>query len=132
MWLYMKAIRRSPLSLTLPYLAFTPVFNTVTGYVLLGETVTLQGFSGIALVVSGAQLIVWPASTVRVAGRNALSTIDTLDGPAAPAAGGDSNTTSYVSPDTPSQIFRAVGVIVTPAMSLSAICTLTFGPAKPE
>jgi drug/metabolite transporter (DMT)-like permease len=57
MWLYMKAIRRSPLSLTLPYLAFTPVFNTVTGYVLLGETVTLQGFAGIALVVSGAWLL---------------------------------------------------------------------------
>ncbi len=57
MWLYMKAIRRSPLSLTLPYLAFTPVFNTVTGYVLLGETVTLQGFSGIALVVCGAWLL---------------------------------------------------------------------------
>jgi drug/metabolite transporter (DMT)-like permease len=57
MWLYMKAIRRSPLSLTLPYLAFTPVFNTVTGYVLLGETVTLLGFSGIALVVCGAWLL---------------------------------------------------------------------------
>jgi drug/metabolite transporter (DMT)-like permease len=57
MWLYMKAIRGSPLSLTLPYLAFTPVFNTITGYVLLGETVTLQGFSGIALVVCGAWLL---------------------------------------------------------------------------
>ena len=57
MWLYMKAIRQSPLTLTLPYLAFTPVFNTVTGYVLLGETVTMQGFSGIALVVCGAWLL---------------------------------------------------------------------------
>jgi drug/metabolite transporter (DMT)-like permease len=57
MWLYMKAIRQSPLSLTLPYLAFTPVFNTVTGYLLLGETVSLQGFSGIALVVCGAWLL---------------------------------------------------------------------------
>jgi drug/metabolite transporter (DMT)-like permease len=57
MWLYMKAIRQSPLTLTLPYLAFTPVFNTVTGYLLLGETVTLQGFSGIALVVCGAWLL---------------------------------------------------------------------------
>jgi drug/metabolite transporter (DMT)-like permease len=57
MWLYMKAIRQSPLSLTLPYLAFTPVFNTLTAYLLLGETVTLQGFSGIALVVCGAWLL---------------------------------------------------------------------------
>ncbi len=57
MWLYMKAIRECPLSLTLPYLAFTPVFNVVTGYVLLGETVTLPGFAGIALVVCGAWLL---------------------------------------------------------------------------
>jgi drug/metabolite transporter (DMT)-like permease len=57
MWLYMKAIRDSPLSLTLPYLAFTPVFNVVTGYALLGETVTLPGFTGIALVVCGAWIL---------------------------------------------------------------------------
>jgi drug/metabolite transporter (DMT)-like permease len=57
MWLYMRAIRESPLSLTLPYLAFTPVFNILTGYLLLGETVTLPGFAGIMLVVSGAWLL---------------------------------------------------------------------------
>lgn len=49
MWLYMTAIREAPLSLTLPYLAFTPVFNTLTGYVLLGETVSATGFAGILL-----------------------------------------------------------------------------------
>jgi drug/metabolite transporter (DMT)-like permease len=57
MWLYMQAIRTSPLSLTLPYLAFTPAFNTLTGYVVLGETVTWTGFSGILLVVLGAWLL---------------------------------------------------------------------------
>jgi drug/metabolite transporter (DMT)-like permease len=57
MWLYMQAIRSSPLSLTLPYLAFTPAFNTLTGYIVLGETVTLTGFSGILLIVSGAWLL---------------------------------------------------------------------------
>jgi len=57
MWLYMQAIRTSPLSLTLPYLAFTPAFNTLTGYVVLGETVTWSGFSGILLIVSGAWLL---------------------------------------------------------------------------
>ena len=57
MWLYMQAIRQSPLSLTLPYLAFTPVFNMLTAYLLLGETVTLQGFTGIALIVCGAWLL---------------------------------------------------------------------------
>jgi len=57
MWLYMKAIRTSPLSHTLPYLAFTPVFNVLTGYLGLGETVSPVGFVGILLVVSGAWLL---------------------------------------------------------------------------
>lgn len=54
---YMLAIRDSPLYLTLPYLAFTPVFNILTGYAVLGETVTLRGCGGIALVVAGAYLL---------------------------------------------------------------------------
>lgn len=57
MWLYMQAIRDCPLSLTLPYLAFTPVFNILTGYLFLGETVTWSGCAGILLVVCGAWLL---------------------------------------------------------------------------
>jgi drug/metabolite transporter (DMT)-like permease len=57
MWMYMSAIRESPLSLTLPYLAFTPVFNILTGYLLLGERVSPAGLAGILLVVSGAWLL---------------------------------------------------------------------------
>jgi len=57
MWLYMRAIRDSSLSLTLPYLAFTPVFNILTGYVVLGETVNRNGFLGIVLVVLGAWIL---------------------------------------------------------------------------
>lgn len=57
MWLYMRAIRDSPLHLTLPYLAFTPVFNVLTGYLLLGEAVSGRGFAGILLVMSGAWLL---------------------------------------------------------------------------
>lgn len=55
--LYVTAIRDHPLSLTLPYLAFTPVFATVTGFLLLGETVTARGLAGILLVVVGAYLL---------------------------------------------------------------------------
>ncbi len=54
MWLYMLAIRDWPLHLTMPYLAFTPVFNVLTGLVVLGERVSLSGFAGILLVVAGA------------------------------------------------------------------------------
>jgi len=57
MLLYMLAIRDSPLHLTLPYLAFTPVFNVVTGYLVLGESVSLIGLGGVVLVVAGAYLL---------------------------------------------------------------------------
>ncbi len=57
MWCYMVAIRDCPLYLTLPYLAFTPVFNVLTGYVVLGETVSVTGFIGILLVVCGTYLL---------------------------------------------------------------------------
>ena len=57
MLLYVLAIRDTPLHLTLPYLAFTPVFNILTGNLLLGETVSLQGVGGILLVVAGAYLL---------------------------------------------------------------------------
>ncbi len=57
MWLYVLAIRDSPLSHSLPYLSFTPVLATVTGLLVLGERVSLQGFAGILLVVIGAYLL---------------------------------------------------------------------------
>jgi drug/metabolite transporter (DMT)-like permease len=57
MLLYMKAIRDHPLSLTLPYLAFTPVFVVLTGQLLLGERIDPDGFAGILLVVAGAWLL---------------------------------------------------------------------------
>ncbi len=55
--LYMRAIRDYPLSLTVPYLAFTPVFIILTGWVILGETVSLAGMLGILLVVLGSWLL---------------------------------------------------------------------------
>ena len=57
MLLYMAAIRDHPLSLTLPYLAFTPVFVLGVAYLLLGEQVTAQGAFGIELVVIGAWVL---------------------------------------------------------------------------
>lgn len=54
MMLYLAAIRDSPLALTVPYLAFTPAFMVVTGYVVLGESLTLPGLFAIGLIVTGA------------------------------------------------------------------------------
>ncbi len=52
--LYMEALRSSPLSLSVPFLAFTPVFIILTGWTILGEKVTTTGLLGILLTVTGA------------------------------------------------------------------------------
>ncbi len=57
MGLYMRAIRDYPLSHTLPYLAFSPVLVVLIAYLVLGETVSVQGFGGILLVVLGTWLL---------------------------------------------------------------------------
>ncbi|MFO0793517.1 MAG: DMT family transporter [Candidatus Brocadiaceae bacterium] len=55
--LYMKAIKRSPLSLTLPFLALTPVFMIGTSYLILGEKVDTYGMVGILFTSIGAYLL---------------------------------------------------------------------------
>jgi len=55
--LYIKAIKISPLSLTIPFLAFTPAFLVVTAYLVLGERPDWSGFIGIFLVTLGAYLL---------------------------------------------------------------------------
>lgn len=57
MLLYVRAIRDHPLALTVPYLAFTPVLVVVTGWLVLGETVSRGGLFGILLVVVGSWLL---------------------------------------------------------------------------
>ena len=57
MLLYMRAIQASPLNLTLPYLAFTPVFTVLIAYVMLGERISSRGLAGIALITLGAFLL---------------------------------------------------------------------------
>lgn len=57
MLLYSLAIRDCALYLTLPYLAFTPVFNVLTANLVLGESITAQKLLGILLVVIGAYFL---------------------------------------------------------------------------
>ena len=57
MALYMTAIRDHPLSLTLPYLAFSPVFVIGVAWMVLGEEVSARGALGILLVVAGAWVL---------------------------------------------------------------------------
>ncbi len=55
--LYIKAIKSSPLSLTLPFLALTPVFLIPTSFFMLGEQPSKFGLAGILLVTIGAYLL---------------------------------------------------------------------------
>ena len=52
--LYLKAIRISPLSLTVPFLALTPVVLMVIPYFFLGEHITLWAGAGILLLALGS------------------------------------------------------------------------------
>ena len=52
--LYIKALRLSPLSLTLPFLALTPVFLIFISYIILGERVSFAGSVGILFIAAGS------------------------------------------------------------------------------
>lgn len=53
MYYFMKAIQHSPLSLTMPFQSFTPGFAVLSGYLILGETVSPGGLAGIGLIIVG-------------------------------------------------------------------------------
>ena len=55
--LYMKAIKLSPLSLTIPMLTFSPLFVLTLSPLLLGEFPSFFGFIGMFLVVFGTYLL---------------------------------------------------------------------------
>ncbi len=52
--LYTKALKVSPISLTMPFLALTPLFLVFTAYLLLDEKVSFQGGIGIFLIAIGS------------------------------------------------------------------------------
>lgn len=52
--LYIKALKLSPLSLTLPFLSLTPFFLILNSYLILGEKVSFLGGAGILLIVFGS------------------------------------------------------------------------------
>ena len=52
--LYFKALKVSPLGLTVPFLALTPLFLMVLPYLLLGERISLSGGVGIILITAGS------------------------------------------------------------------------------
>lgn len=55
--LHFRAIHMSPLSLTLPFLSFTPVFVLFTGDLILDEKLSNMGVAGMLLVVVGGYVL---------------------------------------------------------------------------
>lgn len=55
--LYVRAVTLSPLSLTIPYLAFTPVVSAITAAITLHEIPSKAGLIGILLVATGALIL---------------------------------------------------------------------------
>ena len=54
MWLYFRALQISPLSMCIPFLAFTPVFLIPTSYLLLGQKPQPIKLLGVVLIVVGS------------------------------------------------------------------------------
>lgn len=55
--LYTKALKASPLSLTIPFLSLTPLFLIVVSYLILGEKITFKGGIGIFLIAVGSYML---------------------------------------------------------------------------
>lgn len=55
--LYMKAIKHSDLSLSIPMLTFTPLFLLITSPIMLGEFPGLKGILGITFIVVGSYIL---------------------------------------------------------------------------
>lgn len=55
--LYMKAIKYSDLSLTVPIIAFTPLFLLITSPLIVGEFPKFLGLIGIVLIVAGSYIL---------------------------------------------------------------------------
>ena len=56
-FLYAKALKLSPLNLTLPLLSLTPLLLMIVPFLLLGETVSSYGAAGIVLIAAGGYLL---------------------------------------------------------------------------
>ncbi len=57
LFLYIRAISISEISISLPFLSFTPLFLILNGYLILGEQVSPVAGTGILLIVAGSYLM---------------------------------------------------------------------------
>ncbi|GLJ45203.1 hypothetical protein SUGI_0951480 [Cryptomeria japonica] len=57
-FMYQRALQVSPMSVTIPYLAFTPVLLVFTSYFLMNELPSARGLLGVVVVTVGGYMLV--------------------------------------------------------------------------
>jgi hypothetical protein len=60
--LYQTAIQLAPLSVTIPYLSFTPAMLLCTAYLMIGEKPSWSGLVGVMIVTVGGYLLAFSSS----------------------------------------------------------------------
>lgn len=65
-FLYIKALKLSPLSLTLPFLSLTPLFLIISSRIIAGETISFLARAGIMLIVAGGYMLNISAARIGV------------------------------------------------------------------
>lgn len=60
--LYQTAIQLAPLSVTIPYLSFTPAMLLCTAYLMIGEQPSWCGLVGVMVVTVGGYLLAFSSS----------------------------------------------------------------------
>jgi uncharacterized membrane protein len=60
--LYQTAIQLAPLSVTIPYLSFTPAMLLCTAYLMIGEQPSWSGLLGVMIVTLGGYLLAFSSS----------------------------------------------------------------------
>jgi len=58
--LLIRAIHIAPVSVVMPFVGFTPVFLIISGYLILGETVTAGQGIGILMIITGGFILQMP------------------------------------------------------------------------
>ena len=61
--LYQTAIQLAPLSVTVPYLSFTPAMLLCTAYLMIGEQPSWCGLVGVMIVTAGGYLLAFSSSS---------------------------------------------------------------------
>ena len=56
-FIFLKSIKESELSLTIPLLSFSPLFSSIFAFILLGETLNIKQYLGVFTIIFGTLIL---------------------------------------------------------------------------